>query len=86
MEQLANRLFDWFKSNYMKGNEDICHVVINTDKTMQVNIGIIHINNSKCEKLLGHKTDSELSFRNYTRNICKKAGAKLNVSPEEHKI
>ena len=36
----------------MKGNEDKRHVLLSTDETVQVNIGIARINNSKCEKLL----------------------------------
>ena len=46
---------------------------------MQVNIGSARINNSECEKLLGTKIDCKLSFEDHIRNICKKAGAKLNA-------
>ena len=49
----------------MKGNEDECHVLISTDETVQANIGVAHINNSKCEKLLGIKIDCKLSFDNH---------------------
>ena len=38
-----------------------------------------HINNSKCEKLLGIKIDSKLSFDDHIENMCKNAGAKLNA-------
>ena len=48
LEQSANLISNWFKSNQIKE----CRVVISTDKMVQVNIGITHINNSKCEKLL----------------------------------
>ena len=37
------------------------------------------INNSKCEKLLGIKIDCKLSFDDHIKNMCKKAGAKLNA-------
>ena len=45
----------------MKANEEKCHVLLSTDETMRVNIGTSHINNSKCEKLLGINTDCKLS-------------------------
>ena len=48
LEQSANLISNWFKNNQIKE----CRVVISTDKMVQVNIGITHINNSKCEKLL----------------------------------
>ena len=63
----------------MKGNEDNCHLLLSTDKTVQVNIGTARIINSKCEKLLGIKIDCKLSFDDHLGNMCKKAGAKLNA-------
>ena len=63
----------------MKNNEDKCHVLLNTDETVQVNIGTARINNSGCEKLLGIKIDCKLSFDDHILNMCKKAGAKLNA-------
>ena len=80
LEQSANLIFNRFKNNQMKGNEDECHVLISTDKTVKASICITHINNGKCEKLLGIKIDYKLSFENHIGNICKKAGAKLNAS------
>ena len=53
LEQSSNLLFNWFKSNQMKGNKDKCHRLLSTGETVQVNIGTAHVNNSKCEKLLG---------------------------------
>ena len=64
----------------MKGNEDECHLVISTDKTVLLNLCIIHKNNSKYEQPLGIKIDWKLRLENRIRNICKKAGAKLNAS------
>ena len=72
LEQSVNLLFNWFKSNQLKGNEDKCHVWLSTDETVQVNIGTANINNGKCEKLLGIKIDCKLSFDDHIGNICKK--------------
>ena len=63
----------------MKSNEDKCHVLISTNGTVQVNIGTVRINNSKCEKLLGIKIDCKLNYDGHIGIICKKAGAKLNA-------
>lgn len=41
----------------MKDNEDKYHVLLCTNGTVQVEIGPAHINDSKCEKLLGVKID-----------------------------
>ena len=54
-------------------------MLISTDEMVQVIIGTAHINNSKCEKLLGIKIDCKLSFDNHIENMSKKANAKLNA-------
>ena len=46
---------------------------------MCLNIGTTQTTNSKCEKLLGIKIDSNLNFEDHIGSICKKAGAKLNA-------
>ena len=46
---------------------------------MCVNIGTTQLTNSKFEKILGLKIDSNLNFRDHIESICKKAGAKLNA-------
>ena len=76
---LCSILFQWFSDNQMKGNEGNCHVLVNTKEKVCVNIGTTQITNSKCEKLLGIKIDSNLNFEDDIGNICKKAGAKLNA-------
>ena len=61
----------------MKGNEDKCHLLLSTDKTVQVNIGTARIDNSKYEKLLGIKIDCKLNFGDHIGNMTKKPGVKL---------
>ena len=63
----------------MKGNKDKCHRLLSTGETVQVNIATAHVNNSKCEKLLGIQIDCKLSFDEHIGNMCKRAGAKLNA-------
>ena len=63
----------------MKGNEDKCHILISTKAKVNVNIGTTQITNSKCEKLLGIKIDSNLNFEDHIGSNGKTAGAKLNA-------
>ena len=49
---------------------------------VQVNIDTPRKNNSKYEKLLGIKIDSQLNFDDHIGYIFKKADAKLNTLPE----
>ena len=39
LEQSTNLLFNWFKSNQIKGNEDKRHVLLSADETVQANTG-----------------------------------------------
>ena len=71
LEQSANLLFNWFKNNQMKDNEDRFHVLLNTDETVQVNKCTNRVNNGKCEKLLGIKIDCEVSFDDRIGNMQK---------------
>ena len=79
LEKASKIVFDWFKSNQMKGNESKCHVILSTHDKMHVNIGTSHIKNSHMEKLLGVKIDCDLTFEEHISSICKKASAKLNA-------
>jgi len=79
LEKASKIVFDWFKSNQMKGNESKCHVTLSTHDKMHVNIGTSHIKNSHMEKLLGVKIDCDLTFEEHISSICKKASAKLNA-------
>ena len=65
MEQASVDLFNWFKSNRLKSNADICHVLISTNKPVSVNIGNYTIEKSSCEKLLGVKIDVNLNFNDH---------------------
>ena len=63
----------------MNKNEDKCHALISTKEKMCVNISTTQITNSKCEKLLGIKIDSNLNFEDHIGSTCEKATTKLNA-------
>ena len=79
LEKAGDLVFNWFRNNQMKGNEDKCHIVLSTHENVHVNIGTSQIKNSHTEKLLGVKVDCDLKFEEHISSICKKASAKLNA-------
>ena len=76
----------WFKCNSM--NPEKSHLLICGHKyeCMLANIGGQTIIESRQEKLLGDLLDSSINFENHVRNLCKKAGSKLNALSRQCKI
>ena len=63
----------------MKTNPDKCHFICSTDDKVNIIVENQKICNSPCEKLLGVRFDSKLTFDIHINGICKKAGLKLNA-------
>ena len=72
---------EWFESNYMKLNQEKCHLLVPGYKHENIfaNIGQSQIWESSKEKLLGLDIDKDLKFNDYVFCLCKKAGQKLSV-------
>ena len=70
-----------FENNYMKLNEDKCHLLVagHRYETLWANIGETRIWESKNEKLLGLTIDRNLNFEDHVFILCKKAGRKLSA-------
>ena len=66
---------EWFENNYMKLNEDKCHLLVagHRYETLWANIGEARIWEGKNEKLLG------LIFDDHVFTLWKKAGRKLSA-------
>ena len=76
----SNILNKWFKDNYMKANPGKYHLLLSaTEETNTLNIEVVCIKNSKCEKLLGVNIDNNLTFETHVESLCKKASQKLNA-------
>ena len=58
---------EWFQNNYMKLNEDKCHLLISCFKheTIWANIGTNKVRESDEEKLLGLNIDRQLTFTSH---------------------
>ena len=70
LEEASEILFNWFNDNLMKINAGKCHLLVSTNNTVKIKIGIFHITNSKSEKLLGVKFDHKLSFDDHISELC----------------
>ena len=55
----------------MKVNSSKCHLITSKLSCMSLKIGDINIENSTCEKLLGIKTDTKLTFNEHLDGIIK---------------
>ena len=81
IESDASILMKWFQDNYLKMNEDECHLLITNknDSSISVNIGNETISNRNSEKLLGITIDNKLNFTEHISKICKNVSLKLHA-------
>ena len=79
LEEATNTLFKWFNDNLMKSNADKCHLLVSTNKAVNIKIDNFDITNSNCEKLLGVKFDHKLTFDDHVSELCKKATKKIHA-------
>ena len=72
---------EWFENNFMKLNQDKCHLLVSGHKheTVWAKIGETKIWESNKQKLLGVVIDRNLNFDEYVFDLCKKAGRILSV-------
>ena len=81
LESLLQRLehdsllaIEWFENNYMKLNDDKCHLLISGFKYQShwAMVGTSKIWESQHEKLLGVTIDKELKFKlHISKHLCK---------------
>ena len=60
-------------------NSGKCHLILSTNEAAKIHTQKSLIESTNCEKLLGVKIDSKLSFDNHIKTICKKASNKLRA-------
>ena len=75
LEHDSHLAIQWFENNYVKLNQDKCHLLVSgfKYKIIWANIGKSKIWESKKQKLLGAEIDRTLSFDEYIVSLCKKA-------------
>ena len=81
LEGAANDAVEWFRYNAMMLNSDKCHLLVCRHKfeCMVCKIEKTQVIETHLVKLLGVKIESELTFNNYLKNVCKKVSQKLNA-------
>ena len=81
LEEDSSVLVKWFSDNFLKLNDDKCHLMIFGDKSTEttISIGNSRINESDYEKLLGVTFDKKLSFKKLVEDLSKKANQKLHA-------
>ena len=56
----------------MQGDSGKCHLILSTNEPAKTQIGESLTERTNCEKLLGVKIDSKLSFDNHIKTVYKK--------------
>ena len=79
LEQSSTILFKWLNNNYMKVNTGKSHLLLSGNSRATATIDNSYIESEDEQVLLGITIDSNLTFENHIRNICKKASQKLNA-------
>ena len=72
LQESSEKLFKWFSDNQMQGTVGKCHLILHNNKPVQIQIEESLIQSTNCEKLLGVKIYSKLSFdKTYQNNLYK---------------
>ena len=81
LEHDTSLAVEWFENNFMKLNQDKCHLLVSGHKheTVWAKIGETKIWESTKQKLFGVVIDRNLNFDEYFFDLSKKAGRKLSV-------
>ena len=81
LEHDALLVIEWFDSNYMRLNEEKCHLLLSGHKPQWkwAMVGNKIIWKSRSEKHLGVIIDKDLKFNEHLRSVCLKAGRKVTA-------
>ena len=79
LSSLAQKLFTCFANNKMKASHDKCHLLLSTQESFNIRIGIFTIKSSKEKEILGMNLDKNLKLDIHVESICQKANRKLNA-------
>ena len=74
-----DKVFDWFKKKFLKGNADKCHLITSSKSPVGIEVANMTIMSEEKVKLLGIHIDNRLNFDYHISQLCKKAGKKLHV-------
>ena len=69
-----DKISDWFKNNFLKGNADKCHLIISSKTPVGIEVANMTIMTEQKVKILGIHIDNRLNFDYHLSQLCKKAG------------
>ena len=74
LEDDCSVIVKWFSDNFLKLNDEKCHLMVFGDKNTKttVEIGNSEIKKSDCDKLLGITFDKKFNFRKHIEDLCRK--------------
>ena len=70
LEEIREKLVNWFSRNEMKLNTDKCHLLLNSQEPNTLKVGDLHMKNSLNKKLLGITFNCELKCNKHIEEIC----------------
>ena len=79
LQESAEKFFQWFSHNQLKGNTDKCHLIFSTDDPIEISVGVSLIKSSTRERSLGVIIDNKLNFDTHVYGLSKKANNKLRA-------
>ena len=78
LEEASSKLSQLFSHNLVISNSNKCHLLVSTNKIVNMKVENFDRKNSDIEKLLGVKLDHKLTFNSHISEFCKKASKKFH--------
>ena len=69
-----DKIFDWFKKHFLKGNADKCHLITSSKTPVGIEVANMTIMSEEKVKLLGIHIDNRLNIDYHISQLCKNAG------------
>ena len=79
LETSSQKLFKWFKKNFMKVNSDKSHLLLSCNEPFTLVIDGSFIETNTEEVLLGITIDKDLKFDDHANSLSKKVCQNLNA-------
>ena len=79
MELTIYKIFNWFKYNNFKANATKCYFLFLPYQSATISINYAIIKSSTFQKLLGFTKDSNFTFEEHIKSLCRKSSQKLHA-------
>ena len=79
LELTIYKIFNWFKYNNFKANATKCHFFLSPYQSRTININGSIVKSSNSQKKLGVTTDSNFTFEEHIKSLCRKSSQKFHA-------